>query len=185
MDKRILVRVVTIAVAATASISAQSDPWAGLRFMEGKWEGTATGQPGKGTSSREYRFELNGRFLSARNRSIYEPKATDAKPEVHEDLGMFSYDRGLKKVVLRQFHVEGFVNEYTMDSISADGKSLEFVTVRIENIPAGWRAKEAFRIVSQDEFVETFSLAAPGKDFEVYSETCLKRVAAARFPGRW
>lgn len=169
-----------IALVVAASVSAQSDPWAGLRFLEGKWEGTATGQPGKGTSSREYRFELNGRFLSARNRSIYEPKSPDAKPEVHEDLGMFSYDRGLKKVVLRQFHVEGFVNEYTMDSISADGKSLEFVTVRIENIPAGWRAKEAFRIVSQDEFVETFSLAAPGKDFEVYSETRLKRAAAAQ-----
>lgn len=176
MNKTIFARIVTIAVAAAASINAQSDPWAGLRFLEGKWKGTATGQPGKGTSSREYRFELNGRFLSARNRSIYEPKATDAKPEVHEDLGMFSYDRGLKKVVLRQFHVEGFVNEYTLDSISADGKMLEFVTVRIENIPAGWRAKEAFRIVSQDEFVETFSLAAPGKDFEVYSQTSLRRV---------
>jgi hypothetical protein len=36
--------------------------------------------------------------------------------------------------------------------------------------------QEAYRILSPDEFVETFSLAAPGKDFEVYSETHLKRV---------
>jgi hypothetical protein len=63
-----------------------------------------------------------------------------------------------------------------LDSVSADGKLLEFVTVRIENIAAEWRAKESFRVLSPDEFVETFSLAAPGKDFEVYSETHLKRV---------
>ncbi len=89
---------------------------------------------------------------------------------------MYSYDRGLKKVVLRQFHIEGFVNEYTLDSVSADEKSLDFTTIRIENIAAGWRARESLRIFSPDEFLETFSLAAPGKDFEVYSETRLKRV---------
>lgn len=154
----------------------QFDPWVNLRVFEGKWEGTATGEPGKGVSSREYRFELNGRFLAARNKSVYEPKSPTAKPEVHEDFAMFSHDRGLKKIVLRQFHGEGFVNEYLLESVSADGKLLEFVTVRIENIPPGWKARELYRIVSPDEFVETFSLAAPGKHFELYSETHLKRV---------
>jgi hypothetical protein len=74
------------------------------------------------------------------------------------------------------FHAEGFVNEYTLDSVSPDGKALEFITVRIENIAQGWRAKEAYRIVSADEVVEMFSLAPPGKEFAVYSETHLKRV---------
>lgn len=170
------VRMVVIGAMAAASAGAQADPWAALRFLEGKWEGKATGEPGKGVSSREYRFDLNGRFLSARNRSVWEPKSPEAKPEVHEDFGMYSNDRGLKKIVLRQFHIEGFVNEYTLDSVSADGKSLEFVTVRIENLAAGWRAKESYRILSPDEFVETFLLAAPGKDFTVYSETRLKRM---------
>jgi hypothetical protein len=62
-----------------------------------------------------------------------------------------------------------------LDSISPDGKSLEFATVRIENIAPGWRAKEAYRVMSADEVVETFSLAPPGKGFAVYSETHLKR----------
>lgn len=94
---------------------------------------------------------------------------------MHEDFGVFSHDRAAKKIVLRQFHVEGFVNEYTADVPAADAKTFEFVTIRIENIPSGWRAKEAYRIVSRDEVVETFSLAEPGKDFEMYSETRLKR----------
>jgi hypothetical protein len=160
----------------TANGIAQTDPWIPLRVLEGKWQGTAKGEPGKGTSTREYRFELGGRFLSARNRSVYEPKSEGAKPEVHEDIGMFSFDRALKKIVLRQFHVEGFVNEYTLDSVSPDGRSFELVTVRIENIAPGWRAREAYRIISSDEVVETFLLAAPGRDFEVYSETRLTRV---------
>lgn len=165
-----------IAALSVVSAAAQSDPWVILRVLEGKWEGKTKGEPGRGISTREYRFELNGRFLSARNRSAWEPKPPKDKPEVHEELGMYSYDKSLKKFVLRQFHVEGFVNEYTLDSVSADGKTLTFTTVRIENIPAGWKARESYRILSQDEFIETFSLSAPGKDFEVYSETHLKRM---------
>ncbi len=171
-----MVRLLALAALVAGYGAAQTDPWVPLRFVEGRWEGKAAGEPGKGFSSREYRFELNGRFLSGRNKSVYEPKSPGGKPEVHEDFGMFSYDRTAKKIVLRQFHVEGFVNEYTLDSVGPDGKTLEFTTVRIENIAPGWRAKEAWRIVSPDEFVETFSLAGPGKDFSVYTETRLKRV---------
>lgn len=62
---------------------------------------------------------------------------------------MYSYDRALKKIVLRQFHNEGFVNEYTLESVAPDGKALEFTTVRIENIAPGWRAKESWRVHSE------------------------------------
>ena len=176
MLKPRFVGILAMGVLSAMSAAAQSDPWIALRFLEGKWEGPASGEPGKGVSSREFRFDLNGRFLSVRNKSVWEPKSPGAKPEIHEDFGMYSYDKALKKVVLRQFHVEGFVNEYTLDSVSGERKVIEFTTVRIENIASGWRAKEAYRILSPDEFVETFSLAAPGKDFEKYSETHLKRV---------
>jgi len=46
------------------------------------------------------------------------------KAEIHDDLSLLSYDARQKKIVWRQFHGEGF--EYTLDSVSADGKSLEF-----------------------------------------------------------
>lgn len=44
---------------ASSALWAQSDPWANLRVLEGKWEGRTTGEPGKGVTSREYRFELS------------------------------------------------------------------------------------------------------------------------------
>lgn len=168
--------VLQIAIMMAISTMAQSDPWAPLRVFVGKWEGQISGQPGKQFSSREYRFELNGKFLSQRDKSVYEPDVPTAKPRTREDFGFFSYDTFQKKIVWRQFHTEGFVNEYTLDSVSPDGKSLEFVTVRIENLPPGWRAKKSYRILTADEMEETFSLAPPGKDFEVYTVAHLQRV---------
>jgi hypothetical protein len=38
------------------------------------------------------------------------------------------------------------------------------------------RARETHKIVSPDEFVEVFELAAPQKDFELYSDSRWKRV---------
>ena len=159
-----------IAILTAHTVVAQTDPWAKLRVLEGKWEGPTTGKPGKGITSREYRFEMNGKFLSQRNKVVWE------KAEIHEDFSYLSYDTRQKKIVWRQFHSEGFVHEYTLDSVSADGKSLEFSSVRIENIPPGFRAKESYRMLSADEIESTFWLAEPGKNFEVYTETRLKRV---------
>jgi len=157
-----------------ASAAAQSDPWAPLRAFEGKWEGATSGKPGKGVTTREYKFELNHHFLSQRDTSVYEGTQPGAAPVSHEDFGMFSYDSEQKKIFWRQFHSEGFVNEYVLESVSPDGKSLVFVTTHIENLP-GVRAKKIYRVVAPDEIDETFLLAPPGKDFAPYTEAQLKR----------
>jgi len=159
---------------AAISALAQSDPWAPLRAFEGKWEGDTSGKPGKGTTSREYRFELNGKFMFQRDKSQYQPSDPAGKPLLHEDFGVFSYDTSLKKILWRQFHSEGFVNEYALESASEDGKSLEFVTTHIENLP-GFRAKKQYRVVSASDIEETFWLAPPGKELAVYTVAHLKR----------
>jgi hypothetical protein len=48
-----------------------------------------------------------------------------------------------------------------------------FVTESIENIQAGWKAKKSYRILSETEFEETFELAEPSKEYEVYSKVLL------------
>ena len=77
---------------------------------------------------------------------------------------------------MRQFHIEGFVNQYKIESISPDGKSIIFISESIENIPAGFRARETYQMINENEFTETFELAEPGKDFELYSKATLKRL---------
>jgi len=171
----IRLRFLLVALVIAASALAQSDPWAPLRAFEGKWEGETSGKPGKGTTAREYQFRMNGKFLFQRDKSVYQPTDPAGKPLAHEDFGVFSYDTDSKKILWRQFHSEGFVNEYALDSVSADGKTLEFVTTHIENLP-GFQAKKQYRIVSASEIEETFWLAPPGKELAVYTVAHLKRV---------
>lgn len=153
----------------------KSDPFKSLRLFIGKWKGDSQGQPGVGTMEREYDFVLKDKFVQVKNKATYPPQPKNPKGESHEDLGFFGYDRAAKKLTLRQFHVEGFVIHYSLESISDDGRSFVFTSTSIENISPGWVARETYRFVTDDEFVETFALSEQGKGFETYSETRFRR----------
>ena len=162
-------------VAAAQSAAPRPSPWEPMRYFAGSWSGTGSGEPGHSTVEREYRFTLGDRFLEVRNTSKYAPQEKNPKGEVHEDRGFISWDRARRRFVLRQFHVEGFVNQYVADSVVAAPDSVVFTSEAIENIPPGFRARETYRIVGPDEFVERFEMAEPGQPFATYSETRLKR----------
>ncbi|HET7437255.1 MAG TPA: hypothetical protein VFN10_21280, partial [Thermoanaerobaculia bacterium] len=146
---------------ATTSSSAATQSLADLDTLVGRWTGTSKGKSGDGTIERECDRILNGQFIQCRTRAAY-PR------ETHTDIAIFSYDRNAKKVRMRQFHEEGFVNEYTQTSPGT------FMSDSIENLGSGWRAREAYHLMG-DTWHETFSLAGPGKDFETYSQGTLNR----------
>lgn len=178
-------RLLAIALALSATAAAQRQPatapdrFARVAFLVGTWDGRAEGQPGSGTSHRTYERALDGRFLRIRNRSTYPAQPKNPKGEVHEDEGFLSLDGRRTRLVLRQFHTEGFVNQYVEVPGAADGP-IVFETEAIENIPPGFRARETYTRRGPDAFDETFELAEPGKDFEIYSYTQFRRVASGR-----
>lgn len=155
--------------------SKKDSSWLPFTPFIGNWAGEGSGESGTGKYERSYQYILNKNFIEIRNKSTYAPTDQNPKGEVHEDIGYFSYDKGLKKFKLRQFHVEGFVNEFVLESISSDGKTIVFTTVAIENIPKGWRARETYRLIGENEIVELFELAEPEKDFQLYSQVSLVR----------
>ncbi len=160
---------------AVPQAQSQEDIWAPFRFFVGSWEGHGEGGPGSGLGEQTFEFMLRGKYLQARNRTVFAPQEKNPSGEVHEDMGIFSYDKARKLFILRQFHVEGFVNRYALEPQSADGRTFVFVTEAIENIPPGFRARLTYRIVDADTFEQTFDLAAPGKEFECYSTGVMKR----------
>ena len=171
--KLIVTALLMLASAGAAQQPGPADKWAPLRALIGRWEGTGNGQPGQSKIQREYRLVLNDKFLQVQNKSTYQPQPKNPKGEIHEDWGMFSFDKSRKSFVLRQFHVEGFVNQYVLTS--SDGKTLVFTSENIENIPAGFKARETYKFVGPDEFTEVFEIAEPGKEFELYSESHFTR----------
>jgi hypothetical protein len=64
---------------------------------------------------------------------------------------------------------------HSLPILPKDGRSFAFISTAIENIAPGWRARETYRFLSNDEFIETFAVAGPGKEFEAYSETRFRR----------
>jgi hypothetical protein len=171
----IILTLVVLPLLASAQTFQKDSIWKPFKFFTGSWKGKGGGEPGKGDYERSYQFILNNNFIEVKNKSTYPP--SDKKPtgEVHQDIGYVSYDRSRKTFVLRQFHIESFVNQYKLDSISKDGKRIVFLSEAIENIPTGWRAKETYQLLGDDQFTEVFELAPPNKDFEVYSTVTLFR----------
>jgi hypothetical protein len=154
--------ILILALAVATNAEPKPDNLAPLAFILGEWEGTSKGEPGEGKMRRTCEKVLNDRFIECRTTVTYEK-------EVHHDVAYYSYDRAAKKLRLRQFHGEGFVNSYL------EGEPLVFTTTEIENIPAGWRARETYERTA-DEWRERFELAQPGKEFTIYTASALKRV---------
>ena len=146
--------------------------WTPFNYFIGSWRGSGKGQPGESRVERTYEF--------VKSKSTYEPQEKNPQGEIHEEWGLLGYDKAREKHVFRQFHVEGFVNQYALDQVTEGGESITFITEEIENIPPGWRARETYRILGPDEFIEVFELAGRGKEFEVYGENRFQRVNGAQ-----
>jgi hypothetical protein len=58
---------------------------------------------------------------------------------------------------------------------SSSLSNTQSVVVNSSRVPAGFRARETYKILGPDEFNEVFEIAEPGKDFELYSEGHFKR----------
>lgn len=162
--------------AHAADMPTAADPFAPMARFIGNWTGKATGQAGDGDVTRSYTFVLNRRFVQESNVSRYPVQEKNKKGEVHEHMGMFSYDKARKQIVLRQFHVESFVTTYRLQPPADGAMTLVFESDGFENFSNTWRGRETYEFTSDDEFTETFELAPPDKPFQVYSQTRFKRV---------
>ena len=170
MMKKLLLLFLLAATVTYGQTNKRDSIWSPIKYFVGTWKGEGGGEPGMGRYERTYQFILNSNFIEIKNKSTYPPTDKNPKGEVHEDIGFFIYDRGRKTFLLRQLHIESFVNDYVLENISTDKKTLVFVTESIINIPKGWKGRETYRILGDKTFEETFELAEPGKEFMVYSK---------------
>jgi hypothetical protein len=152
------------------------DKWENFRYFLGDWTGAGIGKPGVSSTKRSYALTLSDQFIEIRHRSTYEPQEANPEGEIHEELGLISFDQGRSLYVFREFHTEGYVNQYVLEQVREDSSSLTFVTERIENMAPGWRARTTLEILSDEAFREVFDLAGPGRAWDCYITTEFQRL---------
>src|SRR5512139_2350166 len=113
-------------------VSMKENIWQPFEFYIGVWQGTGVGEPGIGEYKRTVRFIFGRKFIEIKNKSAYPPTVKNPGGEIHQDIGYISVDKMRHLFVLRQFHVEGFVNQYKLDTISVDGRKIIFISEVIE-----------------------------------------------------
>jgi hypothetical protein len=164
MKRLFVIILLVLPLVLPAGEKKEQDVWKPFQFFVGKWQGAGEGKSGKSTVEREYYFKLDKKFIFNNNRAVFLPSEKNTKGEIHEDFGVISFDKIRKKYVFRQFHVEGFVNNY-LATISPDHNTYTFVSESLENMPPGWKVRLVIKKEGNDEFSERFELAGPGKEF--------------------
>ncbi len=173
MRRYLLVIIIVLPCLVIAQPQEKDDIWASFRYLEGKW---VDEKPGVSKVIQTYEFMFGGKYIQMRTRAVFEPTEKKPKGEVHEDVGIFSYDQARKTFIFRQFHLEGFVIEYVLEKRGENTNELTFVSEAIENAPPGTRAKEVFKFINEDEFEQSFHVAWPKQDYACYMQNKLKRV---------
>ncbi|MFC2085291.1 hypothetical protein ACFLS9_09555 [Bacteroidota bacterium] len=111
---------------------------------------------------------MDSTYLFFKNISKFEPQENKPEGEIHQDWTFFSYDKVHKTFAVREFHSEGFVNYYLMDTVKTSDNIFVFISESSENAPPGMRARVTYVIKSENEFTETFDLAFSGKEFQEF-----------------
>lgn len=157
-----LIAFVAAGLARGQAPETEQDPFVFLRHLAGRWEGAIDGRLGTGKGIREYEWILDDQFLLLRHGSVRMPQEKSADGDHHRELAVFSFDREQKKIMLREFMVEGVVSLYGCD---ATKERLVCVTEHVESGP-GIRARLTLEFESPYAFTEIYELAFP-KDPEL------------------
>ncbi|MGB5896052.1 MAG: hypothetical protein WBG58_17890 [Ignavibacteriaceae bacterium] len=174
--KKILLILLFLSSIIIAQSENDTKKWEPIKSLIGKWEDSGTGKFGDSKIEREYEYLMGGTFIIGKNKSTYEEQEKNPEGEIHDHWDIISYDKVKAKYVFRQFHAEDITNTFSLDSLKADQGLLEFESESIENFIDGWKAKEVYNIINENEFIEIFYLAAPGKDYSEYVRNTFKRI---------
>ena len=150
------------------------DPW---RFLIGEWVAEGGGQPGQGTGSFSFDFELRGNILVRKNRAEY-PATKEHPSSSHEDLMVIYPEGGPSSFRAVYFDSEGHVIHYTA-GFSEDGKTFTFLS---DLEAAGPRFRLSYTKAEGGSLSIKFEIAPPGRpdQFTTYVEGVARQTRTPR-----
>jgi len=159
-----------------SQLNAQNIELETFNGLIGKWKGTGSGfSSSESTVQSEFNWIMNKGFIEVKNHSQFKPTTQNPKGEIHDDWGIISFDSARKKFVFRQFHVEGFVNQYLLNDSLSSKNSFVFETENIENFVPGGTSRFTINIKSDTEIETLFDVGFPGKEMACFGNNQLTK----------
>jgi len=154
----------------------QDNPFDVFDYLIGSWSGKGSGFGNEGSVIQsQFRYLMDGKYIQVMNESRFAPTEDKPSGDYHVDIGMISYDTIREILVFRQFHNEGYVNQYVFSDTLSNDTDLVFETESIENLPAGGAARLTIRKLSDNEIETIFDVAMPGETFVCMGTNRLKK----------
>ncbi len=143
-----------------------ADPWQPLQFLMGEWTAEGSGDPGQGSGSFSFRYDLDKKIVVRLNRSDY-PATKDRPAFSHGDLMVIYPDAKQSGFRAIYFDNEGHVIEYQVNSPS-DG-TVEMVSEAAQDSP---RFRLTYTKSDGGSLNIKFEIAPPGHPdaFKTYLE---------------
>jgi len=158
------------------NVYGQNNVFEQFDYLLGKWSGKGSGF-GNETSKIESEFKsiMKGKYIEVSNDSKFKSTEKNPEGEHHMDKGIISFDKIRTRIVFRQFNIEGYVNQYTLnDSLSSD-TVLVFETETIENFMPGGKAKWTIKKIAENQIETIFEVSFPGKEYTCYGRNKLTK----------
>jgi hypothetical protein len=143
----------------------QTDPFENLNVLIGDWTGSGSGF-GNETSKIESSFQyvMDGKYIEVVNDSKFEPTTDNPRGEHHVDKGFISHDQERKLIMFRQFNIEGYINQYALNTSVSNDSTLVFETEEIENLSGG-KARWTILINSDTKIETVFDVSFSRDEF--------------------
>lgn len=147
-----------------------------LEFIIGEWNGSGSGF-GNETSTVKSYFKpiMNEKYIEFKNESWFEPTSNNPEGEHHIDHGYISYDKQRDILVIRQFHVEGYVIQYILADSLSNNLNLVFESESIENFVPGGKARWTIKKTSENQIEAIFDVAFPNSEYSCMGVNKLKK----------
>jgi hypothetical protein len=145
------------------------EPW---KFLLGEWEGDNTGDPGQGTGSFIFSFDLDENVLVRRSHTVF-PATPERDGYTHDDLIIiYTEYTGEKRAIY--FDNEQHVIHYAT-RVAPDGRT---ITLESDPIPSLPQFRFSYLKTGRDSVLARFEMTPPGKPgaFFTYLEGSSRRI---------
>jgi len=146
-----------------ASFGQQNTQWDKWNWLMGEWTGEGGGQPGQGSGTFSFAFDLDKNIIVRKSHSEY-PASENRPAVIHDDLMIIYLDFNESPTKAIYFDNEGHVIDY---SITYGDKSVIMTSKKMSGVPV-------FRLtytLLDDEKVNTkFEMSQDGENFMTYVE---------------